>query len=297
MSTTAVADHVEQLRAVIAAQATPDALHWLDEARLSLKSAEAIERLAVHSAVARRRMGTVRLQSAGAIALGPGVPSLEIRGWEIGDAARVVLALELCLAQPENSAVIASGQFRVGDESERAALVGALSLFPEPRRLKPVALEAGRINSLRLFSALALDNPYPCQFYEEHEFNQLVLKALFAGLGIERLVGLRERSNPELSRMCESYVRERLDADRSVPVDIWLALAPHCTAQGNALLLRYLGDGDPRHRYYAALAMAPRTEQYPEFGRALFDQAARETDERVRDTLNELVGQHACLVG
>jgi hypothetical protein len=41
-----------------------------------------------------------------------------------------------------------------------------------------------------LSQALALDNPYPAAYYTGHEFNQLILKAVFMGLPIERTVGL-----------------------------------------------------------------------------------------------------------
>jgi hypothetical protein len=115
-------------------------------------------------------------------------------------------------------------------------------------------------------------------------FNQLVLKCLFNGLPVERIVGLTRRGNPELARMCEDYVGERLAAGRSVPADIWLALEPHASAAGIALILSYLDHDDPRHRRYAALALSRRQAE-PPVATALSRRRACETDPAARDAL------------
>ena len=52
----------------------------------------------------------------------------------------------------------------------------------------------------------------------------MVLKALFIGVRVERIVGLTRRLNPELSRMARDYAAERLAAGRTVPADLVLAL-------------------------------------------------------------------------
>ena len=105
-------------------------------------------------------------------------------------------------------------------------MLRGLALFPGGPALKSLALGAGRADSLLLFSALALDNPYPATYYAEQEFNQMVLKALFNRLSIERIEGLERRTGPDLARMCMDYIAERRAAGRDVPPDIWLALGP-----------------------------------------------------------------------
>ena len=148
--------------------------------------------------------------------------------------------------------------YQQGDESEMGAVTRGLILFQSAERLKPRALEVGRTNSKTLYSCLIRDNPYPARFYSDHEFNQLVLKALFLGLPIAYVYGLKTRSNPELSRMCEDYIDERLAAGRSIPVDIWLALAPHASGHGIQLLNCYMENEDSQHRPYATLAFDER---------------------------------------
>jgi hypothetical protein len=158
--------------------------------------------------------------------------------------------LKVIGAYSDMSISLIKAAFRNGDEIERANIVSALVLFPDAGDLKSIALEAGRINSLVLYMALTVNNPYPAAFYAEHEFNQLVMKALFQGINIEFVYGLAQRTNPELSRMCEDYIDERMDAKRTVPADIWLATQPFISPRGRQQMAQ-LEKQDPRHKEFS----------------------------------------------
>jgi hypothetical protein len=136
------------------------------------------------------------------------------------------------------------------------------------------------MTSLRLYGALALDNPYPCCCYPEHDFNVLVLKCLFIGLTVGRITGLDRRTNADLSRMCEDYYEERTLAGRTVPADIWLPLVPHASPAGITLALEALADANPSRRYYAALALCGRRAE-PAIGAALAARRGEESDMRI----------------
>jgi hypothetical protein len=83
----------------------------------------------------------------------------------------------------------------------------------------------------------------------------LILKALFIGISIEPVIGLQQRANPELSKMCVDYIQERLAAGRSIPHDIWLALEPYASAEGESIMLNYLVDDAPEQRYFVVQAL------------------------------------------
>jgi hypothetical protein len=274
----------ETLISVLEAATTPDAIAWLQDGIRGLASAEAdrSDTLATWSAGALRRLGREPLGHPDPLPTPCGPLALDL--WRRGDAGRACLLLAATADGAPGWAQRVEGLFRHGDEEERIAVVRTLCLLPEPCHLETIALEAGRANSLRLFGALALDHPYPSACYEDHMFNQLVLKCLFTGLPVERIAGLPRRANPELTRMCADYVGERVAAGRSVPPDIWLALEPHADAAGIGLILSYLDHYDPRHRHYAALALSRRQAE-PAIAAALATRRGREPDPAVLDAL------------
>ena len=277
--------YITYLRSAIGEAATALGRDWLDKAVIDLATSQDLENdLALLLAVARRKTGETLLRDAAPIAIGPGI-ALEIAGWTTATASRVLLLLEAARLNPREEVSIVTAAFRMGDETERAAIMRGLVLFPSAQLLKPIALEVGRANSMELYTVLALNNPFPAEYYSDHEFNQMVLKSLFNMLPIEQVSGLARRANPDLSRMCADYIQERCDAGREVPTNIWLALAPCADAIGNRLLLKYLVDEDPRHRFFCALAMGRKKAEEPDFDAALGRQLAVETDDNVRKIL------------
>lgn len=247
------------LQDALAARLPPEQSAWLGQALARIGAeADAENTLLALSAMAGRKLGSAPL--------GGGAPDLPFPGgampaahWTLAEAGRVLLLLAARAAHPAQADSLAGQVFRQGDEAEAGAALRGLALLDEGGRLKAHALEAGRTNNKALYSCLLQHNPYPAAFYTDHEFNQLVLKALFLGLPITAVAGLAARANPELSRMCEDYIDERLAAGRGVPGDIWLALGPHASAHGLALLRRHAEGKDPEHRRFAALALAART--------------------------------------
>ncbi|TAA47505.1 EboA domain-containing protein [Corallincola spongiicola] len=147
--------------------------------------------------------------------------------WHCTDAVRILLCHAAqqaagCEEDKQGDTLLAG--YKRGDENERAALIKGLQLLDPKGKNAALAIEACRINSLNLFTAIALFNPYPAIFFSQDAFNQLVIKSLFQGLNISFIYGLEARRNHNLSIMALRYVEERLDANRPVPDSIWLAI-------------------------------------------------------------------------
>lgn len=252
------ADFQDRLLRLVERVASEQARAWLAASLDDIRAAsEPVETLLMLSPLARRKLGRTSM-AASDQAITTDAGPVALMDWELGDAGRAILVLEAADRVPPTESV--PKLYRAGDETERISMTRALPLFDNTPALKPVALETGRINSAALFSALALGNPYPAAHYTDHELNQLVLKSLFMGLPIERIVGLTDRANQELSRMCEDYYDERTAAGRAVPVDIWLALGPFASRRGVQLMRDHLRHADPRHQYFATAAMKQRGE-------------------------------------
>jgi len=111
--------------------------------------------------------------------------------------------------------------YRHGDNRERQAVLRALPLLPDPEHFVPIGVDACRTHIQPIFEAIACENPYPATYFPELNFNQMVLKALFLGVALERIAGLEQRVTPELRRMAIDYASERQAAGRSIPGDMW----------------------------------------------------------------------------
>ena len=279
-------DDVElQLRNVLKSFADVRPHEWMNGAlaRISLNGhKEPTRELEAAFTSARRALGTESVPEGTEIAAG--TQRIPLRGWGASDVGRALLLV--VSTRHRSPPAVVSALFRLGDENERVSIVRALGLLPDGPGLKAVALEAGRVNSVALFSALALDNPYPAEHYTDHEFNQLVLKAMFMGQPIGRIVGLEARANEDLSRMSEDFYDERTAAGRPAPVDIWLALVPHASPRGIELAKQHVSHADPGHRFHAALSLGRAAERLPELRDLLGDRRLRETDDRVLRALN-----------
>ena len=81
---------------------------------------------------------------------------------------------------------------------------------------------------------------------------------------------------------------ERLAAGRTVPADIWLAVWPHATEHGEALMLRFLDHEESRNRYYAAISLSRRQSLNPALTKALEQRLPVESDPVVQNVLKDL---------
>lgn len=256
-------DYIDaRLYAALDGAASVSALAWLKQALETVATSARIEEdLGLYSAMLKRKLGTARLEHTQVIdtAFSP----LDIRRWTSAEAGRLVLLICATKNHPEITESLLRTYYRMGDESERIALIKGLIFFTPGQYLTELALDAGRSNSLEMLAALTLDNPYPANFFSTQAFNQMVLKGLFLGLAIERVVGIDQRANADLSRMCENYVIERELAGRTVPEDIWLPIAPFASEWGRAHMIKYLDNESIGHRYYCALSLCRKLSKDP----------------------------------
>lgn len=147
-----------------------------------------------------------------------------LTSWQRVDAERCKQLRELAASlAPDEFRAIALACFEYGDAAEQTSWCRAVSLLPQPEQFLQHVIDACRTNILPLFESIACDNPYTAAFFPERNFNQVVLKAMFNGIALSRIVGLAARRNAELSRMATDYAAERTAAGRTVPADIALA--------------------------------------------------------------------------
>ncbi len=212
-------DTVIRLLALLGGRVPPAGLDWLERATSSAAEIPGEGRrtaLLNDFAAAPRRLGKgpVALSDEECIACF-GAPVFE--GATVDELGRSAL---LAAAPEDEQEDLAAECFRHGEIREKRAVLRALSLLPRPDRFCSLAIDACRSHVQPVFEAICCESRYPAAVFPDLAFRQMVLKALFLGVALDRVHGLGARIDPELVRMAQDYASERRAAGRPVPTDI-----------------------------------------------------------------------------
>jgi hypothetical protein len=144
--------------------------------------------------------------------------------WSIDQVGRTLLVLSLPSSDEQRYLEILEQLFNAADVGELIVLYQALALLPYPAQFKKRAAEGVRSNMTAVFNAVALNNPYPGEYFDDQAWNQMVLKALFVGSPLSHIYGLEKRANSQLGQMLTNYASERQAAKRTVAPELWQLL-------------------------------------------------------------------------
>jgi hypothetical protein len=153
-------------------------------------------------------------------------PDWNPQNWSIDQLGRSLLLLSM---PQENSAKVAhwfEQLYQTSGLRELVALHQTLPLLAHPERYRFWADEGVRSHMTGVFEAIALNNPYPAEEFNEAAWNDLILKAIFIGAKLYPIVGLQQRANSQLSRMLVDYMAERQAALRSITPELWPLVEP-----------------------------------------------------------------------
>jgi hypothetical protein len=227
---------MEQLFTVLYSQLPDSGADWLKtvlDQLVTNNDKNVIDDYLKYSAMAKRKLGATLLT--------------DFRGeaaWRVDEAARLLLLTKLLsVCPPGDAPERIKMAFKFGDESEQITIIKGLSLIDKRGALRDLAISTGRTNSINLFAAIALNNDYASQHYEQSAYHQLVLKALFMDLDIGQMAGLHQHLCPQLSALAIDLVNERLAAGRQPPGSVWLAIdVSHLNATDKITYRRFTGD-------------------------------------------------------
>ncbi len=214
------------LSAVACARLADAGRQWFDNAIAVARRGDVNRLLASYTGAGRHAGNSaLALTPDERASLAQAAPGLAPERWTVADAARAAILLAAAEGSGADAFVsIATACFENGDASEQQSWLRALGLMPHAERFTAIAVDSCRSHIQPTFEAIACENPFPAAHFPQNQFNQMVLKALFTGVRIERIAGLAGRLNPELSRMARDYAAERRAAGRTVPPDLPLAL-------------------------------------------------------------------------
>jgi hypothetical protein len=214
-----------RLQSALHVRTSGEAARWLEEALKEAQSGAQARLLALYTE-ASMRLGRLPLAAPAGEVFPTAPEGLALGDWTLEDAARATFLLARAdSASAEDFETDARACYEMGDAREQQSWLRAVVLLPAPERFLSLVVDACRTNILPVFEAVACGNPYPSRYFPDRNFNQLVMKALFNGVRLERIVGLAARANTELARMATDFAAERRAAGRPVPADIGLALS------------------------------------------------------------------------
>ena len=180
----------------------------------------------------------------------------EPQEWTVDEISRTLLVLSIAEGKKEKFLDTLDKTFISSDIGEAIALYKSLAVLPYPNALQNRAVEGIRSNMTSLFNAMALDNPYPADYFGEGAWNQLVLKALFVGSPLYKIQGIDRRRNKKLANMLVDYAHERWAADRSVSPELWRPVGPFADGVIIQDLKKVLDHPDKLQNQAAILALS-----------------------------------------
>ena len=235
-----------------------DSVRWLDDVREKLHGSNPQRGLYSAFSAAPRRVGKADLTLTPAdLAQAQTIcPGWSPQQWSVDQSVRTLLLLTLPAADREVYGRSLHLLFDNADVNELIALNQSLPLLPHPELHLNHAINGIRSNITAVFNAVALNNPYPAQHFDELAWNQLVLKSLFIDSPLHQIQGLDGRANSTLARMLSDYAHERWAASRTVNPELWRPVGPFATGELVDDLERVLQTDDPVQQEAAALACA-----------------------------------------
>jgi len=157
------------------------------------------------------------------------VPGWDPSDWSIDVAARVATLCRVADRDPTAFGAVFKTLCRTADLSESMTLYRGTAVFPDTDAMDEQIAEGLRTNMRAVFEAIAHNNPYPKNHFDQNRWNHMVLKALFVDSTLAPIQGLDERANEELAIILCDYAHERWAADRVVTPELWRCVGPFAT--------------------------------------------------------------------
>lgn len=221
-----------QIRSVILKwlqdQLSPENTEWLKSTGESLMNAPEDWKLFMSYSTVPRHTGKqkIELSETNLKQAESHRPGWNPADWSVDQLGRTYLIL--CYAENGKEEFLDKLEkvFVSSDMGEAVALYQSLCIYPYPEDLKLRAAEGVRSNITSVFNAVALNNPFPFDYLDQNPWNQIVLKALFVGSPLYKIVGLDKRANQTLARMLVEYAHERKSAGREISPELWRPIGP-----------------------------------------------------------------------
>ncbi len=209
----------QQLSNLIEKEISAEKKEWLDEKISKIKEDKSSKELYLtYSLIASKIDKTILENQTESSELTDYLALHKASALEI---ARIYLLTQVLEVDPEFFISKVANIIQIADKSELATFLKYLILLPNPENFKSTAVDSLRTNIASVFDALALNNPYPGQFFNDQQWNQMFLKAAFMQRDLTQISDIDKRANKDLARIISDYAHERWAASRDIDPFFW----------------------------------------------------------------------------
>jgi hypothetical protein len=193
--------------------------------------------------------------------------------WDQLQAARSYLLLHFEENDPRSWVIALNKLFETADMHEQQSLYAALPIMPFQEEMTERAIEGLRTNISSVFDAVALNNPFPSQYFDERAWNQMVIKAIFLQRPLYQIQNADERANHNLSKTLIDFAHERWAAGRKVMPELWRFVGPFIESETISDIKKVIDSGDLLQKKAGLLACSQSDfaeaknllDQFPDF--------------------------------
>jgi hypothetical protein len=197
--------------------------------------------------------------------------------WDQLQTARSYLLLHFEENDHSSWVIALNKLFETADMHEQQSLYAALPIMPFQEQMTERAIEGLRTNISSVFDAVALNNPFPSQYFDERAWNQMVIKAIFLQRPLYQIQNADERANQNLSKTLIDFAHERWAAGRKVMPELWRFVGPFIDSENVSDIKKVIDSGDLLQKKAGLLACSQSDfaeaknllDQYPDFKSAI----------------------------
>lgn len=182
-------------------------------------------------------------------------------GWSVADTARVLMLMSLPSPGAKSLARRIDALASTVPSEAMHAVYRGLPLYLRADELIDTAESGLHSEDRTIFEAVAHQNPYPHDHFDERRWNAMILRAVRLDSRLTPVFGLDARANPRLADALRGFAHERWAAGRAVPYEIWRLVGPFAVGDAVGDLERALESPNTAERAAAALALAASPDE------------------------------------
>ena len=206
-------------------EVTTDSFMWLSRKikRLNLEPSEKLFFLIFNGLPAKIGNKMLDLNESDLVTAKHYLPDWYPEKWTTSEAARITLILNISTVIDISLNCIE--KILNGNKEDKViAFYKGLPLYPEPDTYLPIAKEVYQYDNKNIIEALIHHNTYPKNYFNDDDWNKLIIYSLSLGCSLKPIIGLIERCNNNLSQELHDFIKNKSANSILHEVEMWQCL-------------------------------------------------------------------------